>query len=101
MVLHHNALPAKMIEDFSNVLKPRGSLVITDLCQHDQDWARTNCGDQWLGFNPDDITEWCIAANLIEGESQFLTLRNGFQVQIRQFYKPSPVEPITQLKVVQ
>ncbi len=95
MVLHHNPLPAKMIEDFAQLMKPHGNLFITDLCQHDQDWARTSCGDQWLGFKPEDISQWCIQAGLLEGENQFLSLRNGFQVQIRQFYKPSPVSYVT------
>lgn len=92
MVLHHNPLPSRMIEDFSRLIKPHGSLIITDLCQHDQDWARQNCGDLWLGFNPDDITEWCNNAGLQEGECEFLSLRNGFQIQIRQFRKLSTIE---------
>lgn len=85
MVLHHNPTPATIIKHCANLLNSNGVLLITDLCAHDQDWVRKSCGDLWLGFDPADISDWASAAGLTEGSSLFLTQRNGFRIQLRQF----------------
>ena len=87
MVLHHMPSPAAVIEQLARHLKPAGCLVITDLCQHPQNWVRECCGDLWLGFLPDEITTWAQKAGLGIGKSSYLTQSNGFQVQIRQLIK--------------
>ena len=88
MVLHHMASPATIFEHLNHLLKPGGAVIITDLCHHDQQWAREACGDLWLGFEPDDLSGWAAHAGLEEGPSQYMALRNGFQIQIRQFLRP-------------
>ena len=88
MVLHHVASPADIFHDVSQLLKPGGALLITDLCHHDQTWAKEACGDVWLGFEPDDLSFWAAKAGLTEGQSSYLAQRNGFRIQIRHFYKP-------------
>ncbi len=85
MVLHHTPEPARVISDVAQQLKPGGVLLITDLCRHDQAWARDNCGDLWLGFEPDDLSAWAKDAGLNEIASVFLAQRNGFQIQVRLF----------------
>jgi len=87
MVLHHIPSPADIFYDLANALKPDGQLQITDLCHHDQNWAREACGDLWLGFEPEDIEQWATDAGLTEKQSMYLAQRNGFRVQIRQFEK--------------
>ena len=87
MVLHHVPSPADIFVDASALMNPGGCLVISDLCSHDQDWAKANCGDLWLGFEPEELTSWAHAAGLVTGESLFIGLRNGFQVQVREFWK--------------
>ena len=68
-------------------------LVVTDLCQHDQDWARDACGDLWLGFDPNDLATWAERAGLQEIAGTYLAQRNGFQVQVRLFaHRPSNEE---------
>ncbi len=89
MVLHHVPSPADVFHDCANLLKDSGSLIITDLCRHDQVWAKDNCGDLWLGFDPEELTEWAQAAGLLANEGVYLGLRNGFQIQIRRFDKPN------------
>ncbi len=88
MVLHHVASPADVLNDISACLKPGGALIVTDLCHHDQDWAKTACGDVWMGFDPDDLTQWANKAGLLHGQSTYLAQRNGFRIQIQHFYKP-------------
>ena len=46
---------------------------------------RDTCGDLWLGFEENDLNHWAQKACLQIGQSSFLSLRNGFQIQIRVF----------------
>lgn len=87
MVLHHTPSPADIFHHASEVLSSNGALLVTDLCRHDQQWARESCGDLWLGFEPEDLSQWAADAQLNEGQSVYFALRNGFQIQIRHFYK--------------
>lgn len=87
MVLHHTPSPAAIFQDIAELLLPDGSLIVTDLCRHDQTWVREACGDLWLGFEPNELTHWAREAQLKPGQEQYLALRNGFQFQIRQFIK--------------
>ncbi len=89
MVLHHTPSPADIFQDLSKALAPGGALLICDLCRHEQAWAREACGDLWQGFEPQDFSRWASAANLNEGQSVYFALRNGFQIQLRQFFKPA------------
>jgi DNA-binding transcriptional ArsR family regulator/ubiquinone/menaquinone biosynthesis C-methylase UbiE len=85
MVLHHNPTPADIIADCASLLNKDGVLLVTDLCAHDQEWVRDTCGDLWLGFEPEELTRWAKRAGLAEGNSLYLTQRNGFRIQLRQF----------------
>lgn len=90
MVLHHTPSPQQIFADVSEALVNNGVLVICELCDHNQDWTRKACGDLWLGFEPKDLTQWAAAASLNEGQSSYFALRNGFQIQIREFIKSHP-----------
>jgi len=87
MVLHHTPAPAAIIRDLAVCLTDGGVLVVTELCNHDQDWVREACGDLWLGFEPEELGRWALAAGLAESGSEFLALKNGFSIQVRQFLK--------------
>ena len=95
MVLHHFAVPADALCQLARLLKPGGSLLITELCRHDQDWAKQACGDLWLGFDQDELALWANAAGLIPSESLYLGLKNGFQIQLRHFAKPDSQSTLT------
>ncbi|WP_277052548.1 ArsR/SmtB family transcription factor [Zestomonas thermotolerans] len=88
MVLHHFADPAAALVRLARLVKAAGSLLVTELCSHDQGWARDACGDLWLGFEQDDLARWAEAAGLVPGESLYIGLKNGFQIQVRHFAKP-------------
>jgi len=87
MVLHHTSSPADIFIDVAKSLRTEGVFILADLCRHDQDWAKTACGDVWLGFNPDELTWWAQSAGLVRQRSNYLALRNGFQIQLQQFIK--------------
>lgn len=85
MVLHHISSPAKTFKDIAALLNPGGYALIVDLCNHDQDWVRESCGDLWLGFDKGDLDHWANKAKLEAQQSSYLSLRNGFQIQMRTF----------------
>lgn len=87
MVLHHMPTPARSLAAVAKALRPGGVLLITELCRHQQDWAKTRCGDLWLGFDDAELIDWCQRVGLEFGESQFLAQKNGFQIEILSFHK--------------
>lgn len=88
MVIHHQASPAAFFGQAAAVLKPGGCLIVAELCPHDQQWAQSACGDQWLGFEPDQLTNWAKRAGLTRVEAQYLAQKNGFRVQVHRFATP-------------
>jgi ubiquinone/menaquinone biosynthesis C-methylase UbiE len=85
MVLHHLPAPAAFFQKAAGLVKPKGKLLLIDLCPHQQDWTRDICGDLWLGFEPDDLDLWATASGFQRGQGAFLGLKNGFQLQLRIF----------------
>lgn len=85
MVLHHLPAPAAFFQKAADLIKPKGKLLLIDLCPHQQDWTRDICGDLWLGFEPEDLDLWAAAAGFQRGQGAFLGLKNGFQLQLRIF----------------
>lgn len=88
MVLHHVPMPDREIAQCAKLLGPGGLLIVTDLCQHDQEWAHDQCGDQWLGFEPNELHQWAQKYGFSHNQSRFLALRNGFQVQTQVYLNP-------------
>ncbi len=89
MVLHHLPSPARLFRTTRQLLNSDGRMLIIDLKPHNQDWTRDICGDLWLGFEPTDIDKWAAEAGLEAGQSVFIGLKNGFQVQIKLFQCPN------------
>ena len=87
MVLHHAASPRRFFEHASRLLNDRGLLVVVELITHDQEWAKSACGDIWLGFDPVDLDDWAQEVGLAAGASQYLAQRNGFRIQFRSYQK--------------
>ena len=85
MVLHHVAEPAALVRDTALLIRLGGELILSDLCPHDQAWAREHCGDLWLGFSPEDLRAWATAAGLEHCAELFFAQRNGFQIQVQHF----------------
>jgi ubiquinone/menaquinone biosynthesis C-methylase UbiE len=64
MYLHHVESPLKAIKEMSRILRPGGSVVITDLDEHDCEFLRTEQHDRWLGFKRHDVVAWLTQAGL-------------------------------------
>lgn len=85
MVIHHQASPAAFFKQAARLLRTGGCLVVAELCLHDQEWAQSACGDQWLGFEPDELSDWASAAGFQQRQSQYLAQKNGFRIQLHRF----------------
>lgn len=85
MVVHHLSSPQGFFRHARRLLTADGVLVVVELCPHDHEWARTACGDVWLGFEPDELAEWGVNAGFDARERQFLAQKNGFRIQIHTF----------------
>lgn len=87
MVIHHLASPARVFQYARRLVVDHGIFLVVELCRHEHAWAHDACGDQWLGFEPQELSDWAGAAGFTADESQFLAQRNGFQIQIHAFRK--------------
>lgn len=88
MVLHHVPSPEAVLADAVRLLRSGGVLLISELCRHDQDWARSACGDLWLGFTPEELQQSLQRLGLHESRSVYVAQRNGFRLQVHLFSKP-------------
>ncbi len=87
MVMHHMPSPARAFHKLGQLVRKGGSVIVAELCSHDQDWVKESCGDVWLGFEPQDLTDWARKAGFKERQSSYLGLKNGFQIQLKLFSK--------------
>ena len=58
MALHHIKDAKKAISEMHRVLKKDGIVVISDVMEHDGEWAREEMFDEWLGFSNEQIINW-------------------------------------------
>ncbi|AJA49326.1 methylase involved in ubiquinone/menaquinone biosynthesis [Clostridium pasteurianum DSM 525 = ATCC 6013] len=63
MALHHIRNADKAIGEMSRILKKGGVIVISDVMEHNGEWAREEMFDEWLGFSNSQISEWLIKSN--------------------------------------
>jgi 2-polyprenyl-3-methyl-5-hydroxy-6-metoxy-1,4-benzoquinol methylase len=96
MVIHHLASPEGFFKQAARLLDNSGMLVIAELCDHTQAWVKDLCGDVWLGFSPQQLTDWSGQAGFKLHHEQFLAQRNGFRVQVSVFTPGSQFNPATQ-----
>jgi ArsR family transcriptional regulator len=62
LVLHYVVDPARALAEAARVIKPGGSLVITDMLPHDRIDYRETMGHVWQGFAEDQLAAWLSAA---------------------------------------
>ena len=95
MVLHHLPSPRAFFEQAARLLEPNGRIVVAELCEHDQEWTRTQCGDLWLGIAPETLNSWARQFDLQPDQHHFLARRNGFRIQVASFRRADSTESFT------
>ena len=75
MALHHIKDAKKAISEMHRVLKKDGVVIISDVMEHNGEWAREEMFDEWLGFSNKQIENWLGEAgfNNIEIENPYAT----------------------------
>ncbi|MCW6078063.1 class I SAM-dependent methyltransferase [Clostridium sporogenes] len=58
MALHHIKDAKKAIAEMYRVLKKDGVVVISDVREHNGEWAKEEMFDEWLGFSKEQMTNW-------------------------------------------
>lgn len=58
MALHHIKNAKKAIAEMYRVLKKDGMVVISDVREHNGEWAKEEMFDEWLGFSKEQMTNW-------------------------------------------
>ncbi|HBJ2614036.1 TPA: class I SAM-dependent methyltransferase [Clostridium botulinum] len=58
MALHHIKDAKKAIAEMYRVLKKDGIVVISDVREHNGEWAKEEMFDEWLGFSKEQMTNW-------------------------------------------
>lgn len=58
MALHHIKDAKKAISEMHRVLKKDGVVIISDVMEHNGEWAREEMFDEWLGFSNKQIENW-------------------------------------------
>ncbi|HCP31570.1 MAG TPA: ArsR family transcriptional regulator, partial [Pseudomonas sp.] len=82
MVLHHFSDPALALCQLAKRVKAGGSLLITELCSHDQGWAREACGDLCLCFRRGGFARWANGAGLVRGGNRYVGPRTSVQIPV-------------------
>lgn len=62
LVLHHVADPGVVLRAAARTLRSGGRLLLIDMLRHDRQEYRHEMGHVWLGFEPEQITDWLRAA---------------------------------------
>ena len=77
MVMHHVSEPALALRELLRGLLPGGRLLIGDYTRHDNEWMREELGDQWLGFDPDEVAGWLRSAGFERIEVKRVTAESS------------------------
>ena len=64
MVLHHAENPASMLQEMVRVVKPGGTVAVTDEVEHPYGWMRQEHADVWLGFRRKQVESFFGQAGL-------------------------------------
>ena len=82
MVLHHLSDPREGLSDAWRVLASGGTLVLVELDKHDRESMRQEYGDQWLGFQGQELAEWLQRAGFELSDHARYTVEHNLGVHI-------------------
>lgn len=66
VVLHHVADPKRALSEMRRAVKAGGRVLIVDMTRHDRQEYQQQMGHVWLGFAPEQMTEWLTEVGFAE-----------------------------------
>lgn len=75
MALHHVKNAEKAVNEMYRVLKNGGTAIISDVEQHNGQWAKEEMFDEWLGFSDEQIRQWMREAGFADIEIEHTELK--------------------------
>ncbi|MBU3142477.1 class I SAM-dependent methyltransferase [Clostridium sp. CF012] len=66
MALHHVKDAKKAIGEMHRIIKKDGTLIISDVLEHNGQWAKEEMFDEWLGFSNNQMEQWLVDAGFDE-----------------------------------
>ncbi|MDQ3286547.1 MAG: class I SAM-dependent methyltransferase [Actinomycetota bacterium] len=66
MVLHHAVDPDAMLKEMARIVRPGGTIVLTDEVEHSYEWMREEHADVWLGFTREQVEDFFREAGLAD-----------------------------------
>jgi ubiquinone/menaquinone biosynthesis C-methylase UbiE/DNA-binding transcriptional ArsR family regulator len=70
LVLHHVSDLAATLKELARVIRPGGTLVISDLLPHEEDWLREEQADLRLGLEPTKLAKLALRAGFAEAGAE-------------------------------
>jgi ArsR family transcriptional regulator len=64
MVLHHAVDPVAMLKEMARIVRPGGTVGITDEVEQPYAWMRQEQADLWLGFDQEQVEAYFQGAGL-------------------------------------
>lgn len=64
MVLHHAEDPTAMLQEMARIVRPGGTVAVTDEVEHPYAWMRDEHADVWLGFGSAQVEHFFGEAGL-------------------------------------
>jgi len=70
LVLHHVSDLAATLSELARILRPGGTLVVSDLLPHDEEWLREEQADLRLGLEPDLLAQLALRAGFADAAAE-------------------------------
>ncbi|MCG8615038.1 MAG: metalloregulator ArsR/SmtB family transcription factor [Desulfobacterales bacterium] len=82
MVLYHLVEPERCFEELFRVLKPGGRFILADFLSHNMEEIKEIIGGAWLGFSPNQISDWGRTNGLMVADSEIFPVENGLTISL-------------------